>query len=457
MLEDYEQEERRVPDFLQDPLGTLRRRWRWMLAAMVAGSLASVALWLSLEPQFYAEATVVIDRQQVSERVVEPTIQADAIDRIGAMTAKVLSRERLAALIQEHDLYAEARESQPLEEVVERVRDAVTIEQAPSLAGRRGESAQVYLVGFESDRPESAAAVANAVADDFVRVSIENQHRQHQLATEFLRRELESSERELREQNTRIAEFKRENRGALPGEAQANLARLSRLQQQRQSLALQIAEAETRVATLSSAEDKSPDARLMALRAELRRELSVHTEKHPDVRALRAEIQDLEREIARAGGGSAGVSPGTLMQASEKTLAVLREQLAQTERELEDLDAQVERMPGVQEQLAALEEKETILREQYFEFLRKVQDSELSESLLLAQQSERVSVLNRALPPAHPTKERWKYLALGLVASLGLSAALGFALEAIDPVLVTPARVEAAGEIPVIASVPRIS
>jgi uncharacterized protein involved in exopolysaccharide biosynthesis len=410
-----------------------------------------------MTPRFYAEATVVIDRQQVSERIVEPTIDADALDRIGAMAAQVLSRARLAALIEEHDLYAEARRTRPLEEIVAWVRSDVTIEQAQDLAGGRAgrQSAQVYAVGFEADRAATAAAVANALADHFVQVSIENQHRQHHLATEFLRRELAAAEQELREQNRQIADFKREYRGMLPDEERTNLARLALLQQQRQSLALQIAETEARVVTLSSAEDNSPGARLLALRAELVQQRSLRTDRHPDVISLKAQIEALEAELGEDGADPA--SPGSLMQASEGQLSLLRAQLAQTEDELEALDARIEQMPAVQEQLAALVEKETILREQYFEFLRKVKDSELSESLLVAQQSDRVSVLNPAVPPTQPTKARWKFLALGLVASLGLSAGLGLALEALDPVLVTPAQVEAAGGIPVLASVPRIT
>lgn len=448
-----ELDEQRLPDFLKDPIGTLRRRGRWMLAAMLAGSLASLALWSSFEPRYYADATIVMDRQNVSERVVEPTIEEDSLDRIDAMAAQVLSRERLSVLIEEHDLYPEARRSESMDEVVRRVQEDVTIKRALSL-GDRGEGAQVFLVGFEADRPAAAAAMANALADRLVRVSIEIQHRKHQIATDFLTSELDAAEAELREQDRLIAEFKREYRGMLPDEEQANLARLALLQQQRQSLALQIAEAETRVATLSSAKDNSPAARLTALRNALRQELSLKTERHPDVIRLRAEIEALERDLAQAG---IGTSPGALMQSSEKTVAVLRGQLAQTERELELLDSRVERMPAVQEQLAALDEKGAALREQYSEFLRKVQDSELSENLMTAQQADRVSVLNRAVPPTQPTKERWKYLVLCLVASLGLSLALGFALEAMDPVLVTAEQVEAAGGIPVIASVPRIS
>jgi succinoglycan biosynthesis transport protein ExoP len=446
-------DEQRVPDFLKDPIGTLRRRWRWMLAVMLAGSVASVALWSSLEPRYYADATVVMDRQNVSERVVEPTIEEDSIDRIDAMAAQVLAREKLAGLVEQYDLYPEARRTESMDEVVKRVQQDVTIEHAPSFGGR-GNGAQVFLVGFEADRPDAAAGMANTLADRFVQVSIDVQHRKQELATDFLKRELDTAERDLREQDHLIAEFKQENRGKLPDEQQANLARLALLQQQRQSLALQIADGETRVATLSSADDNSPSARLETLRNALRQELSQKTERHPDVIRLRTEIESLERDLKKRG---IGTSPAALIQASEKKLAVLREQLAGTERELKELNSRVEGMPAVQEQLTALEAKGTLLREHYSEILRKVQDSELSGSLLTAQQADRVSVLNRAEPPTQPTKERWKYLILGLVASLGLSVILGFALEAMDPVLVTAAQVEAAGGIPVIASVPRIS
>ena len=54
-------------------------------------------------------------------------------------------------------------------------------------------------------------------------------------------------------------------------------------------------------------------------------------------------------------------------------------------------------------------------------------------------------------------KARQKYLLLGLVASFGLALAVGFGLEALDPVLVTVDQVEEAGEIPVLASIPRIA
>jgi len=103
------------------------------------------------------------------------------------------------------------------------------------------------------------------------------------------------------EQGRTIREFKEKYRGELPGELTANLARLDRLQQQRQSLALQIAEANTQLAELLSPaatgtaeEFSSPEARLETLRAELKEREGSLTERHPEIQWLRRQIEARE-------------------------------------------------------------------------------------------------------------------------------------------------------------------
>jgi uncharacterized protein involved in exopolysaccharide biosynthesis len=94
-------------------------------------------------------------------------------------------------------------------------------------------------------------------------------------------------------------------------------------------------------------------------------------------------------------------------------------------------------MPRVQEQLTSLEERASISRESYLEFLRKVQNADLGGNLLDSQQGRRVSVLNQAAPP-HPMGAPLCYLALALLASLGLAVAVGAGLELLNPVVVSP-------------------
>src|SRR5262249_27819431 len=198
---------------------------------------------------------------------------------------------------------------------------------------------------------------------------------------------------------------------------ESNLRRLERLQQQRNSLAMQIAEAETRVAAVAAqagAAGSSPSSRLQELRAPLAKELSVDTETHPNVVSLRRQIAVLEQDLpkhprARSSGGGAGG------RGARGEVAQLRQQLADADREITELDGVVAKAPGLAEELSALQERETGLREAYQESLRKLKEAELAENLALAQQGDRVSVLETAYPPTKPERTRWKTAAVGVV------------------------------------------
>ncbi len=115
------------------------------------------------------------------------------------------------------------------------------------------------------------------------------------------------------------------------------------------------------------------------------------------------------------------------------------------------------RTPKREEELAALEERGTVLRESYLDFLRKVKEAELAESLESAQHGERFSILDRAVPPTSSSQSRLKYLLLGIVASFGLATGVGGLLEILDPVFFDADQVQRVTDIPVLGSAPHIS
>jgi uncharacterized protein involved in exopolysaccharide biosynthesis len=454
-------------DVLRDPLGVVRRRWRWMLAALVVGLAATSAFVATRKPRFEAVARLLVTAQQIREDLVRTTLEDDLLQRIDAMVGEVLSRESLVSLIEKHDPYPELRESVDMSEIAALVREDIRFSPQQGLEARRPDtSARLFTLTMEARRPEIAAAFVNDLAARLVDRSIERRTQEAGLAVSFLRGELERAEREMREQGREIREFKEKYRGELPGELTANLARLDRLQQQRQSLALQIAEANTQLAELlspvaagSAEEISSPEARLEALRAELQEQEGHLTERHPDVQWRKRQIEALEAALAGSSPDGAPSLPtrSGLIAAAQQTLDELRRQLARTETELAALDARVARTPARQEELAALEEREGVLRENYREFLRKVQEGELAASLESAQQGERFSVLEEAVPPSAPTRSRWSRLAQGVVASLALSLGVGLLLELLDPVLVTSRQVETASGVPILGSAPHLS
>lgn len=449
-------ENRGVPEFLSDPIGILRRRWRWMLLALAVGAVATVLLVVLVKPRYLAASTVLVTSQEISEDFVRSTLPANSLERINALVGKILSRETLVEIIEEYDLYPELRETLSMGEIAIEMREAISIVAMKGVASpARRQSAGLYQIAFEADRPDDAAAVANDLARRFTDESIRRRSDQARSTTAFLSRELQRAEMELREQTGKITEFKEGARGELPGDLTANLSRLDRLQQQRQSLALQIVEAQNRGTMLSGGEAVAPEDQLVALQSQLDAELAVYTEQHPDVRSLRHRIEVLETRIDQRAGADSdqGSSISSLGSSSQRTLRALEAQLAETEDQIRSLDRRVAHTPARQEELAALEGKKSVLRETYLEFLRKVEDAELAQELEQTQRGERFSVVDLADPPSHPMTSRWKYFAVGLLASIACSFGIGVVLETLDPVILTTRQLEQIADLPALGSV----
>jgi uncharacterized protein involved in exopolysaccharide biosynthesis len=456
-VEDFEDPDQfGLPPFVWDPIGVLRRRWRWMLATLLVGLMGTTLYGLSLVPRYRAAAIVMIATKEMPEEFVRSTVQEDPFERISAMVGEILARPRVAVLIEKHDLFPELRESVEMGELVERVRQNITIEPNKGIATQqRFETARLLSIEFESDRPDTAAAVANDIASLLAAAGIRLRSQQASLTTEFMRRELARAEGELRDHDRKITEFKTGHRGELPADLTPSLQELARLQQQRESLALQIAEIESRMAALSSI-DNSPDARLMQLRAVLNEELAIHTERHPNIVSLRRQMAILEQEID-AGGTDGAQSSSAPLAASRKTLNALQRQRAAAETRTLELEERVARIPERQEQLEALEEKESVLQGTYTEFLRKVQEAELAQTLEQAQQGARISVIERAEPPLRPTRSRRKLMNVALLASIFAACGVGILFEFMDPVLLMSGDDRAVEDIPILGSVPWIA
>ena len=458
-LDDYEGDaQQSVADALRDPRGLLRRRWRPMVLVFAAG-LALDVTWILLQtPLFRAHATVLVEGQKVSEEFVRPTTQEDAVERINALTGEVLSRQRLQDILEQRNLYPDLMKQHRLSEALTLMRDSLDVEIDRGITGGSGrERARILSIDFVDENPQTAADVANDIARAFNLAGIRFGTQQARLTTEFMRREVEGNEAALREQSKKVSDYQQQHRGALAAEMESNLRRLERLQQQRNSLAMQIAEAETRAASITAQAGPadSPSLHLQDLRAQLARQLSVETETHPNVISLRRQIALLEQEIARH-PGTGGSGRGSVAEAVRGEVTQLRQQLADADREITELDGVVAKAPALAQELSALQERETGLREAYQESLRKLKEAELAENLALAQQGDRVSVLESAYVPTKPERTRWKTAAMGLVGALGMAGFAGLFLEWLNPVLTTRSSLEAAGDVPVLGSVPHI-
>ena len=447
-----------------NPLGVVRRRWIWMTLALVVGLAATGAVVVNLEPVYRATSTVLVSSQQIPEDFVKSTVQGlDSLSNVNALVGEVLSQRNLSQLIQKYDLYAESRGGRPPSEMAQRMRGNIEIEPQRNVSsGRRGEASSIFVISYEGESPSAVANVANSLASILIAASLDKRSEQARRTTEFLRRELDRIESKLAEANRAIGDFNREYRGELPSDMQPLLNKLERLQQQRQTTIERISAAEDRLVALETADGTSDVMDLlMDMKLSLSHQAAIHTDEHPNVISLRRRIERLEAEVAATeaeGTDSDGVEQHGMQIAETKgEIDLLRDRLQTTEEQIAEIEARVDRIPSRTEEFASLELRAAVLRENHLEFLRKVKDAELAETLESAQQGPQVSLLDQARPPRGPTQSPLMFLIPGILASFGLALAVGIGLELIDPVILSPTHLDAVGSPPLLGSVYRLS
>lgn len=98
-----------------------RHKWAFLVPTLLIAT--TTAIVASLLPNRYRSDTLVlIVPQQIPENYIQPTVSARLEDRIASLNQQILNRTRLEQIIREFNLYAEARRTDLMQDVVERMR-----------------------------------------------------------------------------------------------------------------------------------------------------------------------------------------------------------------------------------------------------------------------------------------------------------------------------------------------
>src|SRR5438309_5919348 len=144
-----------------------RRKWPaiWLFAAVVAGTV-SAAVFL---PNVYqSTATILVERQQVPEAFVQSTVTSGIDLRLHTITQQVLSRSRLESLINRFGLYTEFLQRAPLEEVIARMRQDITLEQKGSDKRSQAETTVAFTISYKGNNSQQVAQVTNTLASFYI-------------------------------------------------------------------------------------------------------------------------------------------------------------------------------------------------------------------------------------------------------------------------------------------------
>jgi succinoglycan biosynthesis transport protein ExoP len=499
------------------PLDPIRAAWsrrKWLVIPAFAFPLAAAATLILAMPTIYrSSATLIIERQQVPETFVRPTVTDEIGMRLQTISEAALSHSRLESLITQFDLYSEFRDRDSMEEIIRRARRDIKIAPSATLPGTprvyapmvRGDWGFVaFSVSFQGSDAKTVADVANALASFFVDENRDVRERQASGATQFLEAELARTKQSLDEQERRVSEFNRRHVGELPSQLTANLATLeglnsqlrlhmesqTRTSERRNTLAkLLVEETSLMAAASASAAAPAPDPRLMdPVRSRflhLRQELAIARARlidaHPTVDRLKAEIAALERQfgdrLAESSENPTG-GPAEVASRSAETAILNSPQLVRLRGEIAEIDVQiktlktqeeqltraiamyrarVENTPRVEQELQELSRDYASNKELYQSLVKRYEEARLAANMEHRQKGEQIRLLDSAVPGNEvAAPKRFRLLLMALVLSGGLAVGVLMLAEMLDTSFHTVDQLREFTRVPVLTSIPRI-
>ncbi|TCJ34966.1 Wzz/FepE/Etk N-terminal domain-containing protein [Parafrankia sp. BMG5.11] len=446
-------EEQAGGNFLEQlPSILWHRRW-WIAIPTAIGAVAAIAAVFLIPPVYQSTAVMLVESSQLPEAVVGATQVEQVQRRIARIREQVTSRPSLLAMIEQHGLYTDERRSEPLSELVERMRSAITI--TPQLTGERDETAISFELSFEYPEAAAAQAVAQDLMDSILELDYSGNLEQATGTVEFLTDQAVGLEQQIAQLQGQISAIKAQNGMVLGsqgtiigGDPMSYDLQIAALQRDNASLL-----AQKNIARGS--DERSPlvtqaEAALAAARA-------VYAEGHPDVVFAKQRLTEA-RELARQNVDKIpfeGVDQQIANNNSQ--IAALRAAKERAQAQVSSSRSAQARAPLVQQQISELEQELSVLNTQY----GAVQDQLLAARTGVRaedeQLGERLAVVDPPVVPDSPVRpNRLLIAAIGLGAGFGLGFLLAFAVELFLRPIRDPKTLQAITGSPPLAVVPVI-
>ncbi len=451
----------------------LRRRW-WVLVPTTVIALGACLASLLISDSYESEATILVERQQVPERYVAANTTIDLREVLVGITDAILSRTQLLQIMDEFGLYPKQRKRLVPEQLVDLMRSNIKIE--PLQRNPDAKDLNAFKISFTGANPRLAQQVTDRLTNLFINENNKSREEQSTGTTNFLAAQLEVADADLKQQESRVKDFKMSFLGELPEQQQGNLTILSGLQGQLQNTMAALGRAHeqqvyfqsllSQYQNLAPASDAGPAtaatsptetmktelARLRDERADL---LSRYTAKYPDVVKIDEQIKETEALLAAAteaadpakGGSAQAASQSARPTERNTTIAQLKSQLEANRIEIQNGEAQqkeigtriaeyqrrINQTPVREQQLADILRGYDLSKQHYDDLLKKKEESWLATSLEKHQQGERFRIIDRPSLPSKPSNPiRVKIGLGGLAAGIAMGLALALLAESRD-------------------------
>jgi polysaccharide biosynthesis transport protein len=413
----------------------LARKWRFILVpTLLALALSAVAV-NAIKPRYKSEARILIDgRENVflrpnSERSEERT----ALDpeAVTSQVQLVLSRDLARDIIRNNKLAelpefdSVLRGVSPLKSLAAMVglaRDpfSMTPEERvmeayyERLTAYAVDKSRVIVVEFQSQDPELAARIANAIADGYLVLQQSARQAQARSASQWLSGEIDNLRKKVADDESKVEDF-RSRSSLFVGTNNTTLSnqQMGEINTQLNNARALKSDAETRARLiremlqsgkpieaseiLNSELMRRLSEQRVTLRAQLAEQSSTLLDNHPRIKELKAQLADLDRQIRD--------EAGKLSRSLDNDARIAGGRVDGLSASLDQLKKQASSSNGQDVQLRALEREAKAQRDLLESYLAKYREANTRETLDTGPAEGRI--ISRAVvsnTPAYPKK-----------------------------------------------------
>lgn len=469
--------------------GASRFRWAAVAAAWVL-CLAGWAVVLLLPAKYESTTRVFVDTRTALSPVIQGlAIQQDVAAHLNLALETLVGKAQLERIARETGLDVTASTAAQQAKLLQQLRGDINLDMEYT-GDARAPGGAVYTISYRDPDRERSLKVVSMLLDSFVEDTLGGKRESSETAKAFLTREIAETEQRLREAEQRLAAFKKDNVGVMPGaegdyftrlQTEMDLLRKARSDlsvavSRRQELESQL-RGESPFTVVSGPGMNDPRAGgsdTSSLISEAERRLSAlllrYTEKHPDVLAVREEIANLklrretELEALRRGDAGAALSSGAgtnpvyqsiqlALNNADVRIAELRGEIRQLEQKISELRKLVTLVPEVEAEFARLNRDYEVTRAQYTALVERLQRADLGQEAekTSAVRFEIIDPPSASFSPVSPPRP----LLIVVVLFVALMAAGGFAwlLNRLKPVFSRGRELYEATGLPILGEV----
>ncbi len=471
---------------IRDYLDIVKRR-RWAIVLPLCGVfLLSFIVTLVLPRIYRSTSTILIEEQDIPPEYVKTTVTGYAEQRLQSISQRVMSSQRLGEVIKRFNLYPDLRRKLTNDEVIDIMRKdiqfaAISVDVVDrSRGGAPTPMTIAFTLSYDGRSPQMVQQVANVLASLYLEENLKTRSERAKEASKFLDEETRTVQDQLAQVDAKIAQFKEKHVNELPELVPINIQTLDRVERDIDMLRQQLRTAKEREGYLQSQlagipVDASSQDRILLkeLKAKLVQLKSRYSDKHPDVKKMKAEIAELEQKVKvdppRATGGRARFQPddqpdnpayisfAAQLSSVQAEISTLQRQIEDLNRKRNDYYARIEASPRVEEAYKALMAERTNIQAKFDDMMKKTMEARVAQGLEKEQMGERFTIIDPARLPEKPVKPNVPaILLIGIF--LGAGAGIGTAAlkEYNDRSIRDPNKLTELLRLPVLVTVPVI-